>query len=552
MSDLRPYQLDLDRKIRAAWASGALNVLATAPTGSGKTVTFSHILANHVGAAVVIAHRQELVEQISLALAREGVLHQIIAPRSVVRNIIALHREELGGCWYDPNSRIAVAGVKTLTSRADRLEQWCQQVTLWVMDEAHHVLRSNGWGQAVELFPNARGLGVTATPERADGKGLGSHADGVFDALVEGPSMRSLIDAGYLTDYIVWVPPSDLDMTGVEVSPLTGDFKNNQAIAAVRRSHIVGSVVEHYLARAAGKRGITFAVDVAAANELAAAFLAAGVPAAAVSAKTPARDRYHTIRRFRAGELLQLVNVDIFGEGFDLPAIEVCSFARPTMSRNLFIQQWGRALRPMHAGKVAIILDHVNNTGRHNGPPDTPRVYTLDRRPKRRRGEIDPDIVPSRTCLECSRPYEAALMACPYCGDEWSAEVRSGPEAVDGDLVQLDRAQLDALYGEIDRVDEDPEAMLRRMTHAGAPYGAAASARKNQRRRQGAQHSLRSLMEQYGAAQAGQGRGAREAQKRFFYRYGVDVLSAQSLSRPDAQRLACKLIDDIHRGAWSA
>lgn len=552
MSSLRPYQLDLDRKIRDAWATGARNVLATAPTGSGKTVTFSHILAGHVGAACVIAHRQELVEQISIALAREGVLHTIIAPKPIVRNIIALHREELGGCWYDPNSKVAVAGVKTLLSRGDRLTQWCQQVTLWVMDEGHHVLRRNGWGKAVELFPNARGLGVTATPERADGAGLGSHADGVFDALVEGPSMRSLIEAGYLTDYVVWVPPSDLDMSGVEVSPLTGDFKSKQAVAAVRRSHIVGSVVEHYQARAAGKRGITFAVDVESALELAAAFMQAGVPAAAVSATTPARERYHTIRRFRAGELLQLVNVDIFGEGFDLPAIECVSFARPTMSRNLFVQQWGRALRPMHPGKVAIILDHVDNTGRHNGPPDIPRAYSLDRRQSRKRGVLDPDIVPSRTCVECSRPYEAALLACPYCGDEWSAEARSGPEEVEGDLVQLDRAQLDALYGAISKVDEPAEDMLNRLLRAGMGYGVAASARKNQNRRQDAQRSLRSLMGVYGAAQAARGRDDREAQKRFFYRYGLDVLTAQALGRPDARRLACRLIDDIQRGVLSA
>ena len=544
MSELRPYQVALDQQIESAWRNNARHILATAPTGAGKTVSFSHVLRRHVGVAVAIAHRQELVSQISLALAHEGVRHTIIAQRSVVRWIMRLHREELGECFYDPSAQIAVAGVQTLLSRASRLASWCQQVTLWVMDEAHHVLRANTWGKAVALFPNARGLGVTATPERADGKGLGAHADGMFDVLIEGPSMRDLITQGYLTDYMVWVPPSDLDMTGVEVSSATGDYKSKQAAAAVKRSHIVGSVVEHYLQRAAGKLGITFAIDVESAHELAAAYLNAGVPAAAVSAKTPERDRHYLISRFRREELKQLVNVDLFGEGFDLPAIEVCSFARPTMSRNLFVQQWGRALRPMHAGKVAIILDHVDNTARHNGPPDLPREWTLDRRAQRRRGERDPDMVPSRTCVECSRPYPAALVLCPYCGTPWTAQRRDGPEQVEGDLVQLDAATLAELYGAVRQVDESPQGLMDRMLYAGAPYGVAASARKNQARRQGAQQSLRSLIEQYGTVL---GCEAREGQKRFYYRYGVDVVSAQALGRPDAERLACRLIEDLGR-----
>lgn len=544
MSELRPYQVVLDREIEDAWRHGARHIIATAPTGAGKTVTFSHVLKRHVGYACAIAHRQELVSQISLSLAREGVRHTIIAPRSTIRWIMRLHREELGECWYDPSSRIAVAGVKTLLARASQFAAWCQQVTLWIMDEAHHVLRSNTWGAAVELFPNARGLGVTATPERADGKGLGAHADGVFDVLLEGPSMRALIEQGYLTDYIVWVPPSDLDMSAVEISTATGDFKAKQVAKAVKRSHIVGSVVEHYLARAAGKLGITFTVDVESAHEMAAAYLNAGVPAAVVSAKTPERERHDTVRRYRRRELLQLVNVDLFGEGFDLPAIECCSFVRPTASRNLFVQQWGRALRPMHPGKVAIILDHVDNTSRHNGPPDLPREWSLDRRSCRRRGERDPDVVPSRTCVECSRPYSAALIVCPYCSTPWVAERHGGPTEVEGDLVQLDAAALAELYGAVRKVDEAPEALMRRMLHAGAPYGAAASARKNHTRRQGAQRSLRSLIAQYGALQ---GCESREGQKRFFYRYGLDVVSAQALGRPDAERLSCQLIRDLGR-----
>jgi DNA or RNA helicases of superfamily II len=189
------------------------------------------------------------------------------------------------------------------------------------------------------------------------------------------------------------------------LSQATGDFNADQLRKAVHKSHITGDVVAHYLKLAPGKLGVTFAVDVEAATEIAGAFRAAGVPAEVVSAKTPDALRAQILRRFKAREILQLVNVDLFGEGFDLPAIEVVSFARPTESFALYCQQFGRALRLMlskeaaavHAHltdeqrraaiaasekPVAIIIDHVNNVLRH-GLPDARREWSLDRRERR-------------------------------------------------------------------------------------------------------------------------------------------------------------------------
>ena len=241
---LRPYQSDLKGGIYEAWNGGARNVLAVLPTGAGKTVTFSDIIHDHTGASCVVAHRQELVIQISLALASDHVRHRIIGPTNVVKLCVAEHMREIGESYYDPRAVCAVAGIDTLVRRKEALAEWLSTVTLWVQDEAHHVLRKNKWGIGVEMFPNAYGLGVTATAMRADGNGLGRHADGVFDVVVEGPCGRDLINAGYLADYRIFAPPLDLDLTEVPISGQTGDFNPQKLKRAIRKSRIVGDVVD--------------------------------------------------------------------------------------------------------------------------------------------------------------------------------------------------------------------------------------------------------------------------------------------------------------------
>lgn len=332
--ELRDYQRNVITGATNEWNAGARNVLAVLPTGAGKTVVFAYVIANHPGAAVAIAHRSELVSQMSLALAREGVRHRVIGPPAIGRTCAALHMSELGRMYVDPGARCAVAGVDSLV-RMDKSDPWFAQVTLWVQDESHHVLADNKWGDACKMFPNARGLGVTATPVRADGKGLGRHADGVMDAMVVGPSMRELIQRGYLTEYRVFAPPSDLDLSQVTTSA-SGDYSPPKLKAARQQSHITGDVVAHYLRIAKGKLGITFDTDIESAEGTAAAYRAAGVNAQVVSSKTPDALRAAVLRQFRNREVMQLVNVDLFGEGFDLPALEVVSMARPTQSYGLY------------------------------------------------------------------------------------------------------------------------------------------------------------------------------------------------------------------------
>lgn len=541
---LRWYQAEVEQNIAIAWARGARAVLAVLPTGAGKTVLFSEIIKKHQGYSIAVAHRQELVSQISLALARDGVYHDLIAPSAVKSWVATLHRQELSRSFYKPGSAAIVAGVDTLIARAASLGRLFSQVTLVVQDEAHHVLRRNKWGAAAAMFPHAKMLGVTATACRADGAGLGRGADGLFDTLIVGPSMRDLITEGYLTEYRVFAATSDIDLSQVAISDTTGDFNVKQLRDAAQKSHIVGDVVAHYVKHAQGRLGITFATDVETAARLAQAYRDAGVAAEHVSAKTPDQMRTDIIRRFRRRELTQLVNVDLFGEGFDLPAIEVVSMARPTASYTLFCQQFGRGLRPMEGKSRAIILDHVGNVLRH-GLPDAPREWSLDRRERKSKTPKEQGLIPATVCNDCTSLFEATKKICPYCGWVRTIAGRSSPQEVEGDLEELDLAALAMLRGQINQVDLELHAFREKLGNM--PIAQRYGAMDQHKKRQAAQSTLREAIAFWAGAGRAKGLSDSEMYKTFYFRFGMDVLSAQALGRPDAEALTARVNADFNR-----
>lgn len=405
-----------------------------------------------------------------------------------------------------------------------------------VVHNCHHVLTGNKWGNAVTLFPRARGVGVTATPVRADRKSLHVSQGGVFHDMVLGPSMRELINRGSLCDYRIFAPPQSIDVTGLKIGS-TGDYSQPGLRDAAHHSQIVGDVVSHYLRFAEGLRGITFVVDVEQAVEMAEAFNNAGVPAMAVSAKTPDVVRAEAVRKLRDGKVLQLVNVDLFGEGFDVPAVECVSMARPTMSYGLYVQQFGRALRPLEGKSHGIIIDHVGNVKQH-GLPDAPRNWTLYQEERGKRLKRDEKITPVTACLSCFRAYEAVLSACPHCGYKPEPQGRRKPEQVAGDLVELDPMVLAMMRGEADRI----------MGEAQIPHGASEvivrSVKKQWARRQEAQKELRRRMAIWGGVQRDRGDTDSMMQRRFFYRFGIDVMSAQALAATEAEALSDEIAID--------
>jgi DNA repair protein RadD len=531
---LRNYQLNIVQEIYNCWSRGAVNVMTQLPTGAGKTVIISKIIEEHQGHCVAIAHRNELVSQLSLTLARFGIRHNIIGTRDTIREIIAIHNLELKRSYYDPNAICFVASVHSLV-RLPLQTPWFPRISLVVFDEAHHVLKHNLWGRAAALFPNARGLLPTATPTRADGNGLGRHAKGLTDELVIGPTMRQLITEGYLTDYRIFAPKSDIDLTNVNVTS-TGDYSPAKLRTAVHKSHITGDVVAHYMKIAPGKLGVTFAVDLKSAAEIACEFRLAGISAEVISSKTPPLLRQQLMRKFKNREILQLVNVDILGEGVDVPAIEVISMARPTQSYCTYAQQFGRALRPSLNKTHAIVIDHVNNVMRH-GLPDATRSWSLDSRERRTSAKPE-DVIPLKTCISCLSVYTRFLRNCPYCGHYQPPTNRSAPIFVDGDLHELDEEVLAKLRGEAERVylPIHPPKHLE-------PYIQKAILNRHTNRMQ-EQSNLRNNIATWAGYLHAEGRSDSEIYRQFYHTFGTDILTAQSLDTNSTVMLNSKIVDN--------
>jgi superfamily II DNA or RNA helicase len=575
---LRDFQTEVENGIFQAWDEpNVFNVMPVLPTGGGKTVLVGSTIKRLNVPTCAIAHRQELVSQMSLALNRENIPHGIIAPKPVQQQIIRLHHETHGYSRYKYNADVRVAGVDSLPGHGNDV-RWFSKVGLVVQDEGHHVLKTNKWGRAMGMFPNARGLFPTAHALRADGNGLGRLASGLVDRLVLGPSCRELITRGFLTDYDIYCPESDLDFSEVEISPVTGEMVQPQLRAATHKSkQLVGNVVDEYIKRAYGKLGVTFAVDIEDAKKIAAEYNTRGVPAEIITAKTPVNVRGQLMAQFRRRVLLQLVSVDCLGEGVDVPAIEVISMARRTASFQLFSQQLGRTLRTMLEGVTfngapvwevwgslsdaqrlwfiagsakpkAIVIDHVGNTvymAQYHGRPCSRQNYSLDDAPARSKIRKGPEAL--RTCTKCVKPYERYLLQCPYCQHIPPIPVRVLPEQVEGDIVLLDPTVLAAMQADIDKIDGPPPTVF------DGPVGGAIL--KNHYNRQRHQASLRHILAVWGGWRVQYfNEDLRVAQKRFYLTFGIDVMSAQALAAAEATALEMKIIDELNRNniVWPA
>lgn len=416
---LRPYQTKMADEIRDQFRQHR-RVLGVLATGGGKTRIFSYITdsAAQKGRRVYIAaHREEICNQISGALSDLGVRHGRIQPG---------HTETI--------DMTQVAMIQTLARRIDRIPA----PDLLVLDEAHHGIAGT-WEAVTTAYSASRILGVTATPERRDGRGLGA----AFDAMVVGPSMRDLIADGYLARYRYFNPPEQIDLS--RVSTRAGDYAVDELGAAMDTATITGDAVTHYARHLSGRPAVVFAVTVAHAEHIAEQFRAAGWRAASVDGTLERTERRRRINGLGNGELQVLTSCDLISEGVDIPVVAGAILLRPTKSLGLYLQQVGRALRIKPDGGDAVILDHVGNR-RHHGAPDDPREWTLDDIKRRRTAP------PTTMCEECYRVFSSAQpgwkaeqscenqnpAGCVLNAKEAASVPREGPGQVEGELVEAE------------------------------------------------------------------------------------------------------------------
>lgn len=539
---LRPYQVEMKDKIYKAWGDGNRAVLLTMATGLGKTRTFCAIavekaIHNKMPTAIAV-HRKELVSQISLTLAELNIPHNIIAPRPVIIGIVAEQRKQFKKQFYDYNGAITIVSVDTLNSRILKHEAWAKSIKLWICDEAAHLLKNNKWGRAMAYFPQAQGLGVTATPERLDKRGLGSHVDGLFDTMVLGPDSRWGIENGFLCNYKIAIPESDYRLHLKETTG-NADYSKEAMIIASQKSHIVGDVVKNYEKFAKDKQAIVFASDIGAGERMKDRFLNARIKAVLLTGLTEDSVRLRAMNAYRDKEIQVLINIDLFDEGLDVPGIECVVMARPTKSLSKYMQMVGRGLRVAKSKPHLILIDHVGNVKEH-GLPDSKRKWSLDRVSKRKK-----KLNLIRICANpaCNAPFDRILTECPYCGTKVDKPTGSGsgrvsPTQVDGDLMLLDPDTLREM--EINAVLEDPASVAARVARAaGSPAGVRAM--HNQIERITTQKRLAEAIAAYAGRMRAQGLTDRQIHKSFYIDFG-DTIS-EKLARPRAEMQ--ELIKDL-------
>ena len=388
------------------------NVLLVVPTGGGKTVVFAEIARLEQRRRVlIVAHRRELIRQASAKLTAAGVPHGIIAPGYPVTD-----------------HAVQVASVQTLARRPDRMRGY----GVIIVDEAHHSV-AGAWRKVIDANPGARVMGVTATPLRLDGRGLGRAAGGVFDSIVLGPTIAALQAEGFLVRARVFGPARKLDVSGLRSR--AGDFASEDVEVLMGRPQVVGDAVAEYGRLCPGKPAIAFCASVKHAEVVAAAFCAGGYHAVSVSGDSPDNVRDSAIAGLADGSVQVLCCADLISEGLDVPAVACVILLRPTKSLCLHVQQVGRGLRPADDKTELVVLDHAGNSFRH-GLPDEVHEWTLEGRKKKRK-----DAPAIRQCPKCFAVHRPAP-ACVQCGhtykDDAAAKGRAGtPKQRAGQLEEL-------------------------------------------------------------------------------------------------------------------
>ena len=434
--ELRPYQQQFIDDVGYEFQQGKTRVCGVAPCGAGKTIMTGWMARGTALAGrrvVFMVHRQELIDQTSATFTAMGIRHGVVAANAP----------------KDYDIPVQVASVQTLTHRLDQMPR----PDFLICDECHHIV-ANTYRKIIDHW-NPNVLGVTATPERIGGKGLGD----VFQSLVIGPSVSDLIGWGNLSPYDYFAPPNEFKPDEVRVK--FGEYVKSDLLTQVDDADVIGDIVKNYQRLAAGKRAICYCIHRAHSEHVAKMFNAAGIPAMHIDGDTHKSIRAQAIRDFRNGKIQILSNAELLGEGFDVPKMEAVILARPTASLTLYIQQAMRAMRPDadNPGKRAIIIDHVGNVFRH-GMPDDEREWSLETKKKKQQRTMS-----VKTCPQCFTAMYSTVKECPVCGHVFAVTEERSVKEADGQLLKIDevrRKQKRQEVGKAKTVAELEEIAMRR------------------------------------------------------------------------------------------
>jgi len=404
---LRPYQIKALNETRANLRQGALRNLLVSPTGSGKGTIASEIIrgaGEHKSTIGFWVNRRELVKDMSRRLDKLNVEHGVMMANHPRRR-----------AWLP----VQVASIETLRRAPIK-----PKFDVIIADECHFAI-SDGWLDMFAQYPDSAIVGMTATPIRADGKGLGRF----FERMVLGPSVQTLINEGNLVPTRVFAPSAP-DLHGVKKG--TSDYNRKQLATVCNKPQLVGDIVQHWLSLARGRPTVCFGIDKAHAQKICDQFLAAGVRAEYADCDTPSgvRDKLWDDLGNYAVEVV--CSVGIVSYGWDCPPCSCAILARPTESLALFLQQCGRILRPHQGKEYALILDHAGNTLKHGFVEDDREWSLADGyvEKDKEKGEIG-----VRICKTCFIAFPVSQPKCPN-GHLYQGQGRQ-VEHVKGELQEM-------------------------------------------------------------------------------------------------------------------
>lgn len=391
--ELRDYQNKLVADARSAIQRGRKAVCCVLGCGGGKSIiqgTIAQLTTSRKNRVLFLVHRKELCQQIEGTFKLCGVDFKLCS----------------------------VMMVQTACRRLHKMPK----PDLIIVDEAHHIL-SASYIKILDYYKGVPVLGFTATPSRMNEGGLGA----VFEELILSVSTKWLIENHYLAPYRYFsVQLADAS----KLHTKHGDYDKAELEELMNKSAIFGGAVENWRKLADGKKTIIYCSSIETSKNTVKAFRDAGIAAAHLDGTTPKAEREQVVIAFREGRIKVLSNVDLFGEGFDVPDCEAVVLLRPTQSLTLHIQQSMRSMRydPKNPDKVAIILDHVGNYTRH-GLPDDEREWSLETKAKKSKKK---DEKPIKQCPICFSVIDSSVKICPYCFHEFKPEPREEQKTIEG------------------------------------------------------------------------------------------------------------------------